>query len=501
VTVSDRVPPQLALATLLLAALWAHLGGLANGFVYDDHRFVETNRALSTLTVETAFTDQGSHTADRDRDVYRPLRALGHGFDLRRWGLDPFGFHLHSLLVHLANVILAWLLLRRMFPDPVHRTVALLGAGLLAVHPLGVEVVDWVSSRGDLYAVFFSLGALWFALGPKLWAVVPAAVFACMAVLGKESAAVIPAVALAYLLIRPLSSGDDEDSPRSETVASSGPRLDVRRWIAVIALSVGVLAALVLRQQALAGLTPVQTPPHGGSWGSQVGWSLYGLTRSLGLVGLPVGLSVDHPQDLWAAGSSVWFRPRTWLGVAFLLAPLLALFRGRRTVGWFLAGWALLAWLPSGSLIVTLRSLVSDRSAYPMLIPLGALAGLLVAGNSRRGLLSLVALTLVYGTVAQDRVAVFLSDESLWRDVLLQNPRSVQARLGLAMVEEQPDVSGRLLEDAVAVAAPGSKLEAAALARLGDHRLRQERRVCSAGPSWNDREQIFRPPNHPWRWG
>jgi len=465
------IPARHALPALILAALWAHLGGLANGFVYDDHRFVEANGALQHLTVTEALTNPATHTADRDRDVYRPLRALGHAFDLRRWGPDPFGFHLHSLLVHLANVVLAWLVLRRMFPR-ARSALAICGAGLLAVHPLGAEVVDWISSRGDLYAVFFSLSALWVACRPRLWSALPVAVLACLAVLGKESAAVLPLVAGGYLWLTSDSTGEHEPKPT------------LLRWSGVASLTVGVVVALWLRQQALAGLTPVQTPPHGGSASSQVGWSLYGLTRSLELVVLPLGLSVDHPQDLWAEGWPVGLRPRTLLGLTLLAAPVVALFRGLRTRAWFLAGWAVLAWLPSGSLVVTLRSLVTDRALYPMLIPLGALLGMglaaLTARSRRPGLMAGLALALVFGTVTQERVRVFRSDESLWQDVLAHNPRSVQSRLGLAMVAEQPEQVGPLLQEAVAVSVPGSKLEAAALARLGDHLLRRERRVADA---------------------
>jgi hypothetical protein len=178
----------------------------------------------------------------------------------------------------------------------------------------------------------------------------------------------------------------------------------------------------------------------------------------------------------------VWLRPRTAFGLLLLSAPIAAVSLGRRGPAWILGTWALLAWLPSGSLIVTLRSLVTDRAAYPALIPLGALLGLFVAHRPRHALLALLALTIVYGSVARERVRVFDSDTSLWLDVLAGNPRSVQARLGLALEEPQAERVAFWLEEAVAVSLPGSKLEAAALARLGDHRLRREGRVQDALP-------------------
>lgn len=456
---------------LLALALWAHGLGLAGGFVYDDHRFVVLNPALDELTVTQALLDPATHTADQDRDVYRPLRTLGHAVDLARWGRRPFGFHLHSLVLHLLTVWLAWRVLAALLPGD-GRAPAALGAAVLASHPLGVEVVDWISSRGDLYAALSGLAALGLARawrpadgasrGRVTGHALLVALAAALATLGKESAAVLPAVAAlhGWLLER----------PRRRLPAG------------VLPLAAGVLAALVLRQVALAGLSPVQTPPHGGSLWTQAGWAGQGLARLLGLALWPTGLTVDHPQDAWAAAGPVWGQGLTWLGWLLLATPALLAWRGR-PVAAFLAGWALLAWLPSGSLVVTLRSLVTERSAYPMLVPLGALAGLALVGRPRRQLLvASAALGLVLAGLARDRVADFRDDGALWRAALEVHPRSVQAHLALALEEREPAAAGRQLERALAVAVPGSKLEAVALSRLGAHRLLAEGRPEQALP-------------------
>ena len=79
----------LALAALVGLALLAHGLGLRNGFVYDDHRFVQNNPALAGASVRQLLLDPAAQTSDSDRDVYRPLRALGHALDARAWGQDP----------------------------------------------------------------------------------------------------------------------------------------------------------------------------------------------------------------------------------------------------------------------------------------------------------------------------------------------------------------------------------------------------------------------------
>ena len=440
------------LGWLLLAALVAHGLGLGNGFVYDDHRFVESNPGLVGLEPATALLDASTHTADGDRDVYRPLRALGHAFDARRWGLDPFGFHLHSILLHLATVALAWRLLRSLLGEDV----ALLGAGMLAVHPAGVEVVGWISSRGDQYALLFALLALdlaWTTAGhlPPALRLLGAGVAAALATLGKESAAVLPGIALLAWVLLPVER---------------------RRFGPVLALALGVVAAGVLRQIALAGASPIQTPPHGGGALSQVGWSLYGLERLAEHLVLPWRLSIDPPQDAWLQGSAIALRPRTWLGGALLLSPAFMIRRHRRAA--FLSGWALLAWLPSGSLLVTLRTLVTDRAAYPMLAPLGGLLALAAARRPRLVVLLAAVLLPLLAWCSLMRTLDFRSDETLWRSVLVHNPGSVRARLGLASTTQDARLRGEWLHDAVRVAPPGSKQHGVALARLGDHLLASE---------------------------
>lgn len=437
-----------SLAWLLVAALVAHGLGLANGFVYDDHRFVAENASLDGLTPSAALLDPSTHTADADRDVYRPLRALGHAFDAGRWGRDPFGFHLHSLLAHLLAVGLGYGLLRSLLGE----APAVLGAGLLAVHPAGVEVVGWVSSRGDQYAVLGGLVALWLSLPERagrarVAALVLAAFAAGFATLGKESAAVLPAVALLH------------------------DRLILRRgrWAEPLALALGVAAALLLRQWALEGATPVQVPPHGGSIVSQVGWSAYGLSRLGEHLLLPSQLTVDPPQAQWAAAGGPFSRPLTWLGLALLASPFLMVRRSRTAA--FLVGWALLAWLPSGSLLVTLRTLVTDRAAYPMLLPLGAGLGLVAARLGSRWPAAAAVLLALLATSSMDRTRDFRSDATLWEDVLAKHPQSTQARLGLAAASNDPVAAEALLAQAAGQAAPGSKERAVALARWGDHLL------------------------------
>ncbi len=452
---------------IVAITLLAHLTGLRGGFVYDDRRFVVENSALEQASLTELALDPAAQTSDADRDIYRPLRTLGHAFDRRRWGLEPFGFHLHSLLVHLANALLALWVLRLLLPDS-GPAPPLLGATALACHPIGVEAVGWITSRGDLYAVTGALLALGaYALDAparsrsvRVTLATLGATAAFLAVMGKESAAVIPLVAGLHRLL-----------------TGRGSRLGLGALIA------GVLLAITAHQIALGGGVPQQTAAHGGDRLTQAGWALYGTGRTLGALLLPQGLAVEYPQHTWLDGGSPWLRlPSLFtlgvIGAAWVLR------RGRPAMA-FCIGWMLLAYLPSSSLLVTLRALVNDRAAYPLLPAFGAILGLWIARGGRLLLwITTVSLTLIWATLAARQHHAFHDERALWTNVLEHHPASVKAHLGLAWVasHEEPDRERDHLQRAISAAISGTRVQGLALAQLGDLTLRRDRDAAGAVP-------------------
>ena len=79
---------------------------------------------------------------------------LSHMLDCQLYGLRPGGHHLTSLLFHIANTVLLFLLLWKM-TGAVWRSGVV--AALFALHPLHVESVAWVAERKDVLSTFFFL--------------------------------------------------------------------------------------------------------------------------------------------------------------------------------------------------------------------------------------------------------------------------------------------------------------------------------------------------------
>ena len=118
---SDR---RLAVAALVVvaAAVAAHATVLDGGFVYDDHRFIEHNVAIRSLSVADFLTDPSTASVSEgiQHDVYRPLRTLLFALEFQLFAsVAPDGtveFHLPwwhaiSLLLHALNAVLVLRLL------------------------------------------------------------------------------------------------------------------------------------------------------------------------------------------------------------------------------------------------------------------------------------------------------------------------------------------------------------------------------------------------------
>jgi tetratricopeptide (TPR) repeat protein len=89
---------------------------------------------------------------------WHPLTWLSHLTDCSLFGLQPAGHHATSALLHTANTVLLFLLLRRM-TGAVWRAAAV--AALFGWHPLHVESVAWVAERKDVLSTFFFLLTIW----------------------------------------------------------------------------------------------------------------------------------------------------------------------------------------------------------------------------------------------------------------------------------------------------------------------------------------------------
>ncbi|MBW2641920.1 MAG: tetratricopeptide repeat protein [Deltaproteobacteria bacterium] len=150
--ISDRHLKMIISLLLILAIIIAY-GQVKNfDFVgYDDQEYVTENsqvqKGLSVVGIIWAFTT--FHSVN-----WHPMTWLSHMLDCELYGLNPMGHHWTNIILHIANTILLFLVLKLM-TGTIWRSAFV--AALFALHPLHVESVAWISERKDVLSTFFGL--------------------------------------------------------------------------------------------------------------------------------------------------------------------------------------------------------------------------------------------------------------------------------------------------------------------------------------------------------
>jgi tetratricopeptide (TPR) repeat protein len=120
------------------------------GFIWDDDFYVTGNPTL------TGLRGLGAIWSTTAADIC-PLTMTTFWIETQLWGFNPVGFHLVNVVIHGANAIVLWRLLRALeIPG------AWIGAALWALHPVLVESVAWISELKNTQSTFFYLLALLF---------------------------------------------------------------------------------------------------------------------------------------------------------------------------------------------------------------------------------------------------------------------------------------------------------------------------------------------------
>jgi hypothetical protein len=132
---------------------------------------------------------------------YSPVHLLSYLIDHAIGSLNPWFFHLSSMLWAGATAGFVYLLTVGLTG---RRLIGIAAGALFVVHPVHVETIVWVSSRKDLVAAAFALPAVltWLEYRKRgrqgrAW-YVASVIFFILAVAGKLSVVVLPAILLAF---------------------------------------------------------------------------------------------------------------------------------------------------------------------------------------------------------------------------------------------------------------------------------------------------------------
>lgn len=193
---------------LAIATLLVYIPSFSLGFTeLDDtifiREFARFNEDLHNLFV--AFT-RGLFDASRD-PYYRPLFSDAMILNFHMSGMEPGGYHVVNILLHITAVLLLFRLLPKLGVRPLH---SFLLALIFAVHPVLVQAVSWIPGRNDtMLAVFvfaFLLQSASYLESGKATKLLLSGLFLLLAFFTKETA-VFAAPAAFCLLV--LYKGED----------------------------------------------------------------------------------------------------------------------------------------------------------------------------------------------------------------------------------------------------------------------------------------------------
>ena len=139
-------------ALIAVAVFIAYLPCITGEFVLDDNLFLTNNPIITAPDGLVRFW------CTNEAPEYYPAAYTTNWIEWRLWAMNPAGYHITNLILHVAEALLVWIILRKLAVP-----AAFWAALIFAVHPVNVESVAWIAQRRNMAAMlFFLLSILWY---------------------------------------------------------------------------------------------------------------------------------------------------------------------------------------------------------------------------------------------------------------------------------------------------------------------------------------------------
>lgn len=167
----------LILSVLAVVAFVIYINSLNNGFFLDDTHHISANPYLKTPSNIPLFFKDYRTFSTAGAAHYRPMVLVSHSLNYYLDGLNPAGYRLMTLLMHIGSAFLIYLIVKTIFgmiivhSDYETRESGLSGSrGLIAsaasgliflTTPYNSEAINYLSARSNVLCAFFYLLAFW----------------------------------------------------------------------------------------------------------------------------------------------------------------------------------------------------------------------------------------------------------------------------------------------------------------------------------------------------
>jgi len=404
----EKLTLRLGWLAIVAVIAIAFFNGLHAPFVYDDKIEVVGNQTIRDL---------GQLVAVLEYNVSRMLLILSYAWNYRSFGLDPFGYHVTSVVIHALGVWSALNLAHRLGVLAGHRRpvwAALAAGSIWAVHPMVTEGVTYITGRSESLCALFVFSTL------SLWA---GALLA-----EKETGGVSIGLRLSAIVLGFLSMGTKEVALMipfaliwMEWLLGSG-RPKWRWYIPFLgAIILGVAGRVLYAEHLLPSEVDrpflVQVSTQAEVW-----------LRYLGLWFFPKGQTLYHHVADVAFPSG-----RGLVAFAALGGVVFGMVRWARSrpLVAFALGCAVLFLIPSSSVVALKESMAEHRTYQTGLYLALAVIWSLPDKKARFMGLGVAVLVPLFMILTIARNQVWSSEVSLWEEATSRSPQVAEAWYGL----------------------------------------------------------------------
>ena len=335
----------LVVVSIALAVIIPYFNSLQNPFIWDEEEIIVKNPIIKDWQyLPYLFKTDIFARPIMEGGFYRPIYMLSFMVNYHLWGLNVVSYHLFSVVLHVLNALLLYILLLKL---GLQKKVAWLSSALFAIFPVNSEAVSLIAARVEPVLSLLSLLCIIAFLNgikrSKLYFFGSMFLFT-LALFTKESVLILPFIVMAYVFIFLNRDNVKKTVPALLTLIGIGIFYCVLRF-----LSIGspFHRTLSLINEA-SFLERLYTLPRI-------------VLTYLQLIVAPITLKSEYHFVVHSFKD-----PYVWLGMPalILLFSLIAKFLKPRNAALFFSCWFLIGLLPYGNIIIPLHATLMEHWAY-----------------------------------------------------------------------------------------------------------------------------------------
>jgi tetratricopeptide (TPR) repeat protein len=389
------------IALLVVAGTVVYLPTLKNDFIFDDRALVANNPLL-----------RGAGSVKEVLTSGRTFRMITFVTDHALYGMNPTGYHITNILLHILTGLLVFWVLKKISGQPILGFVTAL---LFLCHPITTEAVASIANRKESLHSLFSLLAIltYLTADRKPWLYFISIVSFIMALISKEVAIALPVLLIIIdLLFR----------EKNLWVI-----LKRRGWFYGILL-VPIIIGAVYRFRTVRLVDLLRFDVTGSiPYIKVVATSLAKIPDYLRLAIIPYPLSADYYTQIVTNILNIG----TFIGFICVLGLVAGGFLLRRRQPLIALGlwWIFITWLPVSNLIPSAYFLAERYFYFPLIgITLIAAVGWeVLRKRTKLSYVVLVVIIVILGGLTISRNQDWRNEYQLWASTLKHQPDNPKA--------------------------------------------------------------------------